>query len=200
LQRTADTGNWTLDTREGTEGSENVGPKRSPFQIASQDAQLEIYHCSPPSSHLCYFCCGSSSAATISNSIPSCSLYKARSHTIPQSQWGRHETPLLEGTLSVQRHHYFTPAKLKAQSSHGAAQMEMEVQIEEQGQEQERIGRGNGERVVCGSGKRAHKNGINIMAKLRTSCRSRTQKQGLEMVNIRYFMRTYNDFFLKEKL
>ncbi|XP_050741411.1 uncharacterized protein LOC122818822 isoform X2 [Drosophila biarmipes] len=125
-----------------------------------------------------------------------CSLYKARSHTIPQSQWGRHETPLLEGTLSVQRHHYFTPAQLKAQSSHGAAQMEMAVQIEEQGQEQERIGGRSGARGTrrLWQRQRAHKNDINIMAKLRTSCRSRTQKQGLEMVSIKHSEKAASHF------
>lgn len=86
----------------------------------------------------------------------------------PQSQWGRHETPLLEGTLSVQRHHYFTPAQLKAQApgspSNGAADgngdRRQQDPAAQEGSRRDNV-------AVCGSPQRAHKNGINIMAKLR---------------------------------
>lgn len=183
LQRTVDGGHWTLDTGRGDQWT-NRGKRKSgaqtkpiwnciprctardlPFQCAVEPFMLFLqrvsisisvsvcihHHCQP---------------------IRSCSLslsIRPVLHTIPQSQWGRHETPLLEGTLSAQRHHYFTPAKLKAQSR-SMDELQMEMGIRRQEDRKDR----RGERAVCGSGKRAHKNGINIMAKLRTSCRSQT--------------------------
>lgn len=104
-------------------------------------------------------------------------LYKVRSHTIPQSQWGRHETPLLEGTLSVQRHHYFTPARLKAQSSHPRpipmAHGNGNGRDREGQQQRQEAGRQAGTNADADAGDqetsvaaaKGQTNGINIMAK-----------------------------------